>query len=331
MAFSGNPPPSLRAARVLVADDDLISRKRLESLLRKRGYEVTSATDGLEALAVLEAIDSPSIAILDWMMPGFDGPEICRKLRTANREPYVYVILVTGKDSKDDLIAGLDAGADDYLTKPFHAQELEVRLRSGARIVELQCELISTRERLRYQASHDILTGVFNRAALTESLDRELARSRRAGDPLSVLMVDLDFFKRVNDTCGHAAGDAVLREACVRFKGALRAYDILGRFGGEEFVVVLPSCEAEGALRSAERLRAALADSPMRVGEHTVAVTCSVGVGVGSRPREVDAAGLLASADAAVYEAKRLGRDRVVLGLPPKAQDSLPPPSIKVC
>ncbi len=315
---------------MLVADDDVISRKRLESLLKKRGYEVTSARDGLEALAVLEGIDSPSIAILDWMMPGVDGPEICRKLRKANREPYVYVILVTGKDSKDDLIAGLDAGADDYLTKPFHAQELEVRLRSGARIVELQCELISTRERLRYQASHDILTGVFNRAALTEALDRELSRSRRDGEPVSVLMLDLDFFKRVNDTCGHAAGDAVLREACARFKSALRAYDILGRFGGEEFVVVLPSCEADGALRSAERLRAALGDAPIRAGEHTLPVTCSIGVGVALRPREADAASLLASADAAVYEAKRLGRNRVELGLPPIPQGSIPPMSVKL-
>ena len=138
MAFSGNPPPSLRAARVLVADDDLISRKRLESLLRKRGYEVTSATDGLEALAVLEAIDSPSIAILDWMMPGLDGIEICRRIRQTPELSGIYVLLLTGRASRADLVAGLDAGADDYMIKPIDTEELRARVQVGTRAAKLQ-------------------------------------------------------------------------------------------------------------------------------------------------------------------------------------------------
>lgn len=302
------------AFRVLIADDDDISRKRLQSVLKKRGYDVVAAVDGQEAWNLLDADDAPRLAILDWMMPHLDGAEICRRLRAQKREPYTYVMLLTGKDAKEDLIAGLEAGADDYLAKPFYTQELEVRLRAGRRIVELQRELIAAREAMRFQAMHDRLTGVCNRGAMDEVLAREIARARRSGSPIAVAMVDLDFFKKVNDTHGHAAGDAVLKAAAARFCASLRAYDVLGRFGGEEFLAVFPGCAVESAVTVAERLRAALAATPVEIEGGAIACTCSVGVCAGALPHELDADALLAAADKALYEAKRAGRNRVVSG-----------------
>lgn len=300
--------------RVLVADDDDISRKRLEAVLRKRGYAVVSARDGREAWDALLERDAPRLAILDWMMPHLDGAEICRKLRADKREPYVYVMLLTGKDAKGDLIAGLESGADDYVTKPFDAQELEVRLRAGRRIVELQRELIEARDQMAFVAMHDRLTGVYNRAAMDDLLAREVGRCRRSGSPLTVAMIDLDFFKNVNDTHGHSGGDAVLQEAAVRFKGALRVYDAVGRFGGEEFLAVFPGCTLEDGLTVAERLRVSLGSSPIAFGEASIQVSCSIGVCAASSGHELDAAALLAAADKALYEAKRAGRDRVFAG-----------------
>ena len=299
---------------VLVADDDDISRKRLESVLHKRGYGVVSARDGREAWEALGRDGAPRLAILDWMMPHMDGAEICRRLRGENREPYVYVILLTGKDAKQDLILGLESGADDYLTKPFDAQELMVRLRTGRRIVELQDELISAREQMRFLAMHDRLTGVFNRAAIDDVLLREIARAQRGSTPVAVAMIDLDFFKKVNDTHGHTGGDAVLREAARRFKGALRVYDIIGRFGGEEFIAIFPNCDLDGGVAAAERLRCELAKTPIRFGDAEINVTCSLGVASGRASHELDASALVATADAALYDAKGSGRDRVVAG-----------------
>jgi two-component system, cell cycle response regulator len=297
---------------VLVADDDDVSRKRLESVLRKHHYTVVSARDGQEAWDALEQPDAPRLTILDWMMPGMDGAEICRRLRATKREPYTYVMLLTGKDAKADLVEGLESGADDYLTKPFNTQELEVRLRAGRRIVELQRELITAREEMRYLAMHDRLTTLYNRTAMDEVLTREVGRSLRSGAPLSVAMIDLDFFKKVNDTFGHAGGDAVLQQAAQRFKHAARVYDVVGRFGGEEFCAVFPACDAEGASVVAERFRAALEASPVMFGKHSIPVTCSVGVCTALVGHEFDARALLVSADRGLYDAKHSGRNRVV-------------------
>src|SRR4051794_17238522 len=226
--------------RVLAAEDNPVFQSMLRSMLNKWGYSPIMARDGNEAWRILESENAPRLAVLDWMMPGIDGVEICRRLRSLNPEPYIYILLLTARTESQDLIEGMDAGADDYLTKPFNAHELRVRLHAGRRILDLQEELLKAREALRKQATHDGLTGLLNRTGILEKLDDELSRATRTGTPVSVLMADLDLFKSINDTRGHLAGDAVLREAARRLKAAARRYDSVGRYGGEEFLIVLP-------------------------------------------------------------------------------------------
>jgi two-component system cell cycle response regulator len=288
--------------RVLIADDDIVSRRVLEKRLTSAGYSVEVACDGEQALARLRAPSPPSLALLDWMMPKMDGTEVCRRVRQMEHGAYLYMILLTAKDSKDDIVNGLEAGADDYITKPFSARELDVRLNIGRRIVTLQDEL-------RFTASHDALTGVFNRGAGMAHLDRELTRSARTGEPLGLLLLDLDHFKRVNDTFGHLGGDEVLREAARRAQAVLRPYDVIARYGGEELMVVLPGASTEVATQIGERLRAALAESPVSFGGHAIAVTTSVGVASAMDGDSPEA--LVGRADDRLYVAKRDGRNRV--------------------
>src|SRR5271170_3629922 len=186
--------------RILMAEDDPVSRRVLETLLKKWGYEVLIATDGLEALQLLESREAPRLAVLDWMMPGMEGIEICRRVREDSTRPYMYLLLLSARSQRDDLLRGLESGADDYLTKPFDAQELRARLHVGRRILDLQNKLISAREELRFRATHDELTGLSNRRVVLEAIDREYARRRREGGDLGVVLLDVDHFKSVNDT-----------------------------------------------------------------------------------------------------------------------------------
>jgi len=300
--------------RILIAEDEPVSRRLVEATLTKWGYDVVAARDGSEAWQHLQADDAPQLAVIDWMMPGMDGVQICHEVRKLAREPYTYIILLTGKNTQEDLIQGLEAGADDYLAKPFDPQELKVRLRAGKRILDLQAELITAREALRVQATHDALTGLWNRAAVLDLVRRELERARREWTPLAVFMVDLDHFKRINDTHGHAAGDAVLRQVAEVLRTSIRPYDGFGRCGGEEFLAVLPGCDAATALRRAETLRARIAEQPIDVPDGpTLNVAASLGVAVIDDPTDVDADSAVRLADEALYEAKRNGRNRVEL------------------
>uniref|UniRef100_Q01XP0 diguanylate cyclase n=1 Tax=Solibacter usitatus (strain Ellin6076) TaxID=234267 RepID=Q01XP0_SOLUE len=298
-----------RPMRVLAAEDNPVFQSMLKTMLTRWGYEAVIARDGTEAWNILEGDGAPRLAILDWMMPGMDGVEICRRIRSANREPYVYILLLTARTESQDLIEGMDAGADDYLTKPFNAHELRVRIRAGRRILDLQEELLKAREALREQATHDGLTGLLNRTSILEKLDDELSRAARDGSSVSVLMVDLDRFKSVNDTQGHLAGDAVLREASSRLRSASRRYDSVGRYGGEEFLVVLPGCEKAAAELQAERLREAIGGTPFRADSRPLAMTCSIGLACSSHCAPED---LIREADDALYQAKAGGRNRVV-------------------
>ena len=303
-------PSSGRPMRVLAAEDNPVFQSMLRTMLTKWGYQAVIARNGTEAWRVLESADAPRLAVLDWMMPGMDGVEICRRIRSANREPYIYILLLTARTESQDLIEGMDAGADDYLTKPFNAHELRVRLHAGRRILDLQEELLKAREALREQATHDGLTGLLNRTTILEKLDDELSRAVRTGTPVSVLMTDLDRFKSINDTHGHLAGDAVLREAARRLKAAARRYDSVGRYGGEEFLVVLPGCDASDAALQAERMREAIGGTPFLAPSQPISVTASLGVACVSHcAPEV----LVREADDALYEAKEQGRNRVVV------------------
>jgi len=299
--------------KILIAEDDKVSRRLLEAHLGKWGYQVEAAGDGEEAWRLLQSADPPRLAILDWMMPGLDGTEICRRVRSEGREPYTYLIMLTALTGEENVCEGMEAGADDYLTKPFRVNELRVRLRAGRRIVDLQDELIAARDALGIKASHDPLTGLWNHEEILCSLQRELARARRSGEPLGVIMADLDHFKQVNDGFGHQAGDAVLHAVAARMLEHLRPYDAAGRYGGEEFLLVLPGCDLRNAEALAERLRLSICGSPVETSEGVIPVTLSLGVAA-LAGEEPDAAALIRAADRALYRAKEKGRNRVEAG-----------------
>lgn len=301
-----------RKLRVLAAEDNPVFQTVLRSLLTKWGYDAILVRNGMEAWQELQSPDGPQMAILDWMMPGLDGLEVCRRVRSEIREPYIYIVLLTARTDAQDLVEGMEAGADDYLTKPFNAHQLRLRLLAGRRIIDLQEQLMATREALRVQATHDGLTTLLNRVAILEVLRKELSRAVREPQPVSVLMIDLDHFKQINDTYGHGAGDAVLCETARRMQGAVRAYDTVGRYGGEEFLVVLPGCGHSDAAAQAERVRQAVGGTPFPTGDHFLPVTCSIGVSSRSDPAECDGDGLIRDADRALYRAKDAGRNRVV-------------------
>jgi two-component system, cell cycle response regulator len=297
--------------RVLIADDDPASTTTLAILARCWGYDPVTVHDGQAALASLNGPDAPTLAILDWFMPGMNGVDVCREIRKDSARPYTYFVLVTGRGGKDEMLDGLAAGADDFLVKPVDPSEMRARLSNGKRILELQEQLLTTQRLLREQATRDALTGLWNRSMILEILDRELARSRRDHHPVSVLLADIDHFKRINDTLGHLAGDEVLRTIAQRLHMGLRPYDMVGRYGGEEFLMVLPGCNAEAALALAERLRSVVETGPVRDAHVTIPVTMSVGAAVWNSAWA--APELLRVADAALYRAKNAGRNRAVI------------------
>ena len=298
---------------VLIAEDDPIFRRILQSCLQSWNYQVHACENGLDAWNVLQQEHAPQMAILDWMMPGMDGIEMCRRIRGLQQDPYRYVLLLTAKDDKQDVVQGLEAGADDYLTKPFDVDELHARVRAGKRILELQNELIQARESLRFEALHDHLTGVWNRGAVLNLLQREVQRRQRSGEALGVIMADVDHFKNINDSYGHLVGDAVLAEVARRLTASVRGYDSVGRYGGEEFLVIVPGCDPKGLVVSAERLRGVIAESPIDSASGPIPVTLSVGlVSVDAGNAEpVEHIALVQAADSALYRAKAGGRNRV--------------------
>jgi two-component system, cell cycle response regulator len=295
---------------MLIADDDATSRSVLEAAVRRLGHEPIVVTNGIDAQEVLLGSDGPRLAILDWMMPGADGLAVCRAVRQ-RVGPYVYLVLLTARDRHEDRAAALDADVDEFMAKPLDARELEARLRSGDRLLTLQENFLQAQVALRHQASHDNLTGLWNRAMVREHLGAEISRARSAGTPVAVVLADVDRFKMVNDTYGHQAGDVILREATARMRLALRASDSIGRYGGEEFLIVLPDTEPHIAMTVAERARAAVC-APMHV--DGVRMIMSVSLGVASTRTATDCPdGLIQAADAALYRAKADGRNCVSL------------------
>ena len=305
LATEGGQTGGQEGMRILVAEDNRSSRMMLTGFLQQKGYEVEVAEDGRRALDLLLQDDPPRLAVLDWMMPGLEGPEVVRWVRRANQRDkhYTYLILLTVRGAREHLLQGLEAGADDYVIKPFDPEELEMRIASGRRVVELH-------EQLLYAATHDPLSGLLNRRALLEQEEAELTRSRRTGEPVSVAMMDLDRFKAINDRYGHLAGDEVLREAARLIQCNLREYDLCGRYGGEEFLLVFPGASAFEAAQVCERLRFRIADAPLEYQGQSLAFTASFGVAEYDRIGSLDA--LNAAADEALYRAKEAGRDRVV-------------------
>lgn len=309
--------------KVLIADDNAISRITLRRALLRWGYEVLMAENGADAWEILAASDGPPLAILDWVMPHMTGPEVCRRVRETHREPYIYILLLTAKDTKDEIVEGMDSGADDYIVKPFDEHELQVRLRAGKRIIDLQLDLLRAREELRERANKDLLTMLPNRPAISNALELELSRCHRDRRTVGIILLDIDHFKKINDTYGHFAGDAVLRETAARLRGNMRPYDQVGRYGGEEFLVVLPNCDLEQASLQAERMRQRLHASTMMVDGAEMRVSASFGVTVSDGlERTPDV--FVRVADEALYRAKASGRNCVsTLTLEQSSQRSL--------
>ena len=302
--------------KILIADDDALSRRLLEKTLERAGYVVTAVENGRQAVEQLVRQDAPRLASLDWMMPEIDGTGVCREVRRRRDHGYVYMVLLTSKESKEDIVTGLRSGADDYLTKPFNAEELKARLRTGRRILDLEDRLVEAREQMRFKATHDHLTSLWNRGVILDLLHRELTRSARDKSSIALLLCDIDHFKTVNDTHGHVIGDEVLQEIAHRFLSSVRSYDCVGRYGGEEFLIVLIGCEPSFAMMRAEEIRKAMAAHPIQTSNGPVKVTISSGLLLsrdwGPRPIEE----LLSEVDAALYAAKSAGRNCIKLAKP---------------
>ncbi|MBA4143264.1 MAG: diguanylate cyclase [Nitrosospira sp.] len=291
--------------KILMAEDDTTSRLVFGATLRKLGYEVTAVENGQKAW---EAWKQGEYALLisDWMMPDIDGLQLCKMIRAESSLQYTYIMLLTALDSKGSYLEGMDAGADDFITKPFDEEQLAARLRVAERILALH-------KKLHTQATYDRLTGVWNRAAIMDSLAVELERAARQSICTGVIVADLDHFKQVNDTYGHHAGDTVLQEAARRMRLALRPYDQLGRYGGEEFLITAPDCTWQDAITLAERIRSAINAEPVDSQSEKIPITVSLGVTIGGDRIGEDAAMLIAAADEALYRAKKAGRNRVEL------------------
>ncbi len=301
---------------ILVVDDDSISRIILENLLKKEGFRVKSAKDGEEALEIFKKQYFP-IVLTDWMMPKIDGLELCRTLRKIESPGYVFIIIITAKDAKEDIVRGLEAGADDYVSKPFNQAELLARIKTGIRILKLERSLREANEKIRRLSITDPLTGCYNRGYLMEFLPSEIKRSIRYSHPLSVIMCDIDHFKDVNDTYGHQAGDMVLKEFVGIIKKQIRdGSDWIARYGGEEFLIVLPETDAYRAGTVAERIRRSIEESLIDAGGEKIRITASFGV-AGFDPKKkkevVTSDILIKKADQMLYEAKKEGRNRVKL------------------
>src|SRR5882724_5820458 len=278
--------------RILVAEDDAISRTLLERTLQRAGYEVISVENGAKAIAELVKQDGPRLALLDWVMPEMDGVEVCREIRRRKEQAYTYLIM------------------------PFDVDELKARLRSGHRILELEDHLVEARESMRFQATHDLLTSLWNRGVILELMSHEIMRSRREHSCTALMMCDIDHFKSVNDQYGHAVGDDVLREVARRLHNSVRSYDMVGRYGGEEFLVALNKCNPGSAVSRAENLRMKIGGRPIQTANKPMTVTISIGVALSTEFTECTVEELMHQADMALYAAKAAGRNCVRVAQP---------------
>jgi two-component system cell cycle response regulator len=301
--------------RVVVADDDRVTTTVVAGALTKWGIEAVVANDGVSAWNLLCGQPPASLAIVDWEMPGLDGIELCRRVRSQPALSAMYLILLTGRSSRPDLVTGLEAGADDYMLKPIHPDELRARVNVGIRVTALQAnlservaELQVARDDLTRLVSTDALTGLYSRRWWFELAHTELARARRYGRPLSVLEIDLDHFKRVNDSFGHSSGDQLLQQFADMLRVTCRTTDVIGRLGGEEFAILVPETPLVAAQTLAGRINDACRSLVVRSLSGLISCSCSIGI-TETEPGDDDIETVLRRADLALYEAKSCGRD----------------------
>ncbi len=299
--------------KILVVEDDSITNRMLEKYLIDLGFEVLTALNGCQGWEIF-CQEDVRFVITDWMMPEMNGLELVKKIREANEKPYCYIILLTAKNDKKEIVEGISGGADDYVVKPFHKEELAVRVRAGQRIVELQSELFGANEELKKLSETDPLTGWYNRRALEDYLKKSQSSPEYTGVPFAFVMVDIDRFKQVNDIYGHDAGDGVLVEVAAKIKSFVRDNDMISRIGGEEFYVVLPNVELKQAEDVAENMRRGIETSTIVLpDEKELHVTCSFGVCCVQARSEWDWEHCMKMADKALYESKNSGRNKVTV------------------
>ncbi len=289
----------------MLVEDSVVERKQVGNYLSGWRIEFLPIADGKEAWDLLQGPDAPSLVLLDWALPGLDGIELCRRIRTLGANGvYIYIVMLTANEKKQHLLTAMAAGADDYLVKPVDPEELRARLMVGKRILELQ-------QSMRFAATHDFLTRLLNRAEIIACLKRELSRCQRDRQSLAVILADVDHFKCINDSLGHAAGDTVLREIARRLQFDLRNYDLVGRYGGEEFLILLPNCRLATAARRAEEIRSFVSKDAIITTFEAVSATVSMGVTVSDDDHILTVEDLLHQADQGLYAAKDGGRNCV--------------------
>jgi two-component system, cell cycle response regulator len=306
--------------KVLIVEDDAVVQQVLKKMVAKAGLEVLLCDSGEKALEMIVR-EKVRMVISDWILPGMDGVELCRRVRKLRMLRYVYMVVLTSRTKKEDLLKALDAGADDYIPKPFDDQELAARLRVGQRILTLESRLISNGRRLMKMAKEDPLTGVLNRRALFDEALKELNRASREKAPVATVLVEADNVRNVSESYGHMGGDVALVELGNRIRDCCRQYDKLGRYGDSQFMVVLPRTSREGAVKVAERIRRAVNGNPVKYGENRIRLSASIGIYAFSFGKEMAGAkigeGLLDEiidrTDYALDTARKEGGNRVAV------------------
>jgi diguanylate cyclase (GGDEF)-like protein len=300
--------------KLLIAEDDNTSRIMLTAVTKQWGYEPVAVENGHEAWQLMQQDSPPCLLLLDWEMPGMTGIDLCKEIRKIPNDTPPYILLLTGRADTEDIVEGLKAGANDYVAKPYKPAELQVRIEVGYRMISLQKSLAEALDELRFHATYDALTGIYNRRAILETLHHEVSRVKRQNTPLYVAMCDIDHFKKINDSHGHITGDEVIREIIFRIKTVLRDADFIGRYGGEEFLII---CNASDDKPSTvfERMCKFVSNKPISYAGKSIPVTISCGVTkmhtLSDKSTEQLMSQILSDADKALYIAKDAGRNQV--------------------
>lgn len=309
-----HPRQGMSTMRILLADNDPATRNLLETNLKDWGYETVSCGNGREALEALEQPDPPKLAILEWSLPEMDGLQVCRRIRELAGRAYIYIILLTEASTKDEMLKGLEAGADEYIIKPVDVNELRMRIRAGSRIVGLQETFTAVLRYSEQQAAHDPLTGLWNRAAMIDILRRELERATRENSAVGLVIGGLDQLARINQGFGSLTSDAVLREIVLRIRSCVRSYDHVGRSEDDDFIIVVPGCDLESTRVLAERLRASVSKYRLSIGEGVMPLTMSFGILVVGEGEKTDADAIMGRVEDAMRRARDRGGDRIEIG-----------------
>lgn len=297
--------------KILIVEDESIYRQMVKKKLLETGYDIVEAEDGQAAWELFQR-EPFHLIITDWMMPGLDGPQLIQNIRTSGQKNYTYIIMLTAMDDKDNIVLGLESGADEYLTKPFNSRELSARVASGMRILDLEEQLMQARQQMESIAMHDGLTDLLNRRAIEEFAEAQFNMACRKERALSVIMLDIDHFKNINDRFGHKFGDITLQQVAKILTKDLRVYDCVGRLGGEEFILILPETQLKDAIAVAERIRIQIAGIQMSLENGgTFSVNISLGAACNTTGHFESLTKLIEAADQALYRAKQTGRNRV--------------------